>query len=123
MGTLFEFNDDGLRCVATDGHRLVNLLNKNVKAAFNQQYVVPERAVSVLTKVLDEKDVKINLTKSYVSFKLNDMELITRLIAQKYPTTQALFTWERIPHESKHKRYSRFDKENDVILNIQHKTS
>jgi DNA polymerase-3 subunit beta len=85
MGTLFEFTDDGLRFVATDGHRLVNLLNKNVKAAFNQQYVVPERAVSVLAKVLDEKDVKISLTKSYVSFKLNDMELITRLIAQKYP--------------------------------------
>jgi DNA polymerase-3 subunit beta len=85
MGTLFEFTDDGLRLVATDGHRLVNILNKNVKAAFNQQYVVPERAVSVLAKVLDEKDVKINLTKTYVSFKLNDMELITRLIAQKYP--------------------------------------
>jgi DNA polymerase III subunit beta len=85
MGTLFEFTDDGLRFVATDGHRLVNLLNKNVKAAFNQQYVIPERAVSVLAKVLDEKDVKVSLTKSYVSFKLNDMELITRLIAQKYP--------------------------------------
>ena len=85
MGTLFEFTDDGLRLVATDGHRLVNMLIKNVKAAYNQQYVVPERAVSVLMKVLDEKDVKINLTKAYVSFKLNDMELITRLIAQKYP--------------------------------------
>jgi DNA polymerase-3 subunit beta len=71
--------------VATDGHRLVNLLCKNVKAAFNQQYVVPERAVSVLTKILDEKDVKIHLTKSYISFKLSDMELITRLISQKYP--------------------------------------
>jgi DNA polymerase III subunit beta len=85
MGTLFEFTDDGLRFVTTDGHRLVNILNKNIKAAFNQQYVIPERAVTVLTKVLDEKDVKIHLTKSYVSFKLNDIELITRLIAQKYP--------------------------------------
>ncbi len=85
MGTLFEFTDDGLRFVTTDGHRLVNMLNKNVKAAFNQQYVVPERAVAVLSKVLDEKDVKIHLTKTYVSFKLSDIELITRLIAQKYP--------------------------------------
>jgi len=85
MGTLLEFTEDGLRFVATDGHRLVNLLNKNIKAAFNQQYVIPERAVSVLTKILDEKDVKVHLTKSYVSFKLNDIELITRLISQKYP--------------------------------------
>ena len=85
MGTLFEFKDDGLRLVTTDGHRLVNMLNKNIKAAFNQQYVVPERAVSVLLKILNEKDVKIHLTKTYVSFKLNDIELITRLISQKYP--------------------------------------
>ena len=85
MGTLFEFNDDGLRFVTTDGHRLVNLLNKNIKAAINQQYVIPERAVSVLVKILDEKEVKIHLTKTFVSFKLNDIELITRLIAQKYP--------------------------------------
>ena len=53
MGTLFEFTDDGLRFVTTDGHRLVNLLKKNIRANFNQQYVVPERAVSVLLKILD----------------------------------------------------------------------
>ncbi|MEW5841727.1 MAG: DNA polymerase III subunit beta [Bacteroidota bacterium] len=94
MGTLFEFTDDGLRFVATDGHRLVNLLKKNIKAAFNQQYVVPERAVSVLLKILDEKDVKIHLTKTYVSFKLNDIELITRLIAQKYPDYSSVIPLE-----------------------------
>jgi len=85
MGTLFEFIEEGLRFVTTDGHRLVNILNKTVKPNFTHQYVIPERAVSVLSKTLDEKDVKIHLTKAYVSFKLNDIELITRLISQKYP--------------------------------------
>lgn len=94
MGTLFEFTDDGLRFVTTDGHRLVNMLKKNIKSNFNQQYVVPERAVSVLLKILDEKDVKIYLTKSYVSFKLNDIELITRLIAQKYPDYNSVIPLE-----------------------------
>jgi DNA polymerase-3 subunit beta len=94
MGTLFEFTDEGLRLVTTDGHRLVNMLNKNVKPNFTQQYVVPERAVSVLSKVLDEKDVKIHLTKSYVSFKLNDIELITRLISQKYPDYMSVIPME-----------------------------
>ena len=32
MGTLFDFEEDGLRVVATDGHRLSNLLNKNIKS-------------------------------------------------------------------------------------------
>lgn len=94
MGTLFEFTDDGLRFVTTDGHRLVNLQKKSVKANFNQQYVVPERAVSVLLKILDEKDVKIFMTKSYASFKLNDIELITRLIAQKYPDYNSVIPLE-----------------------------
>ncbi len=94
MGTLFEFNEDGLRLVTTDGHRLVNLLKKNIKANFNQQYVIPERAVSVLMKVLDEKEVKIHLTKTYVSFKLSDIELITRLIAQKYPDYSSVIPLE-----------------------------
>ncbi|MEW6506727.1 MAG: DNA polymerase III subunit beta [Bacteroidota bacterium] len=94
MGTLFEFTDDGLRIVTTDGHRLVNMLKKSIKASINQQYVIPERAVSVLLKILDEKDVKIYLTKSYISFKLNDIELITRLIAQKYPDYNSVIPLE-----------------------------
>lgn len=94
MGTLLEFTEDGLRFVTTDGHRLVNLIKKNIKANFNQQYVIPERAVSVLLKILDEKDVKVYLTKTYVSFKLNDIELITRLIAQKYPEYNSVIPLE-----------------------------
>jgi DNA polymerase-3 subunit beta len=91
---LFEFSKEGLRFVSTDGHRLVNLLKKNIVTNFNQQYVVPERAVSVLSKILDEKEVKIHLSKSYASFKLNDIELITRLISQKYPDYASVIPME-----------------------------
>jgi DNA polymerase-3 subunit beta len=85
MGMLFEFEPEGLRFVATDGHRLINLLDKNVKHNFEEQYVIPERAISVLSKLLDEKDVKIYFDKTHVSFKLSDIELISRLIGYKYP--------------------------------------
>ncbi len=84
-GTLLEFSEKGLRFVATDGHRLADLLLKNIKTEIEDQYIVPERAITVLSKVLDEKDVKIYLSKTHVSFVLSDMELITRLIGQKYP--------------------------------------
>ena len=85
MGTLFDFEEEGLRLVATDGHRLVNLLMSNIKNQMDDQYVIPEKAISVLIKILDEKDVKVYLSKTHVSFILSDIELITRLIAQKYP--------------------------------------
>ncbi len=84
-GTLLDFSENGLRFVATDGHRLVDLLLKNIKTEIEDQYIIPERAITVLSKVLDEKDVKIYLSKTHVSFVLSDMELITRLIGQKYP--------------------------------------
>ncbi len=94
MGTLFEFSEDGLRFVATDGHRLVNLLNKKIQSGIEDQYIVPEKAISVLQKVLDEKDVKLYLSKTHISFKLNDIELITRLIGQKYPDYRSVIPLE-----------------------------
>jgi DNA polymerase-3 subunit beta len=94
MGTLFEFSENGLRFVATDGHRLVNFLNKKVKIDLEAQYILPERAVSVLLKILDEKDVKIYLSKTHMSFKLNEYELISRLIKQKYPDYSSVIPLE-----------------------------
>jgi len=94
MGTLFEFTEDGLRFVATDGHRLVNLLNKKIQSGIDNQYIVPEKAITVLQKILDEKDVKLYLSKTHISFKLNDIELITRLIGQKYPDYRSVIPLE-----------------------------
>ncbi len=94
MGTLLDFEEEGLRFVATDGHRLSNLLKKNIKLESGSQYIVPERAVSVLLKILDQKDVKVFMSKTHMSFSLNDIELITRLIGQKYPDYQSVIPLE-----------------------------
>jgi DNA polymerase III subunit beta len=84
-GTLFEFSTDGLRFVTTDGHRLVKYVFKNVKAEKNEQYIIPERAISVLSKLLPESEVQIYLSKTHISFQMGDLEFITRLIGEKYP--------------------------------------
>ncbi len=94
MGTLFDFTEDGVRFVATDGHKLVNLLNKNISHSIENQYIVPERAISVLQKILDEKDVKVYVNNTHISFKLSDIELISRLISQKYPDYKSVIPLE-----------------------------
>jgi len=94
MGTLLEFEEDGLRFVATDGHRLANLLKKDIIAEIDDKYVVPEKAISVLQKILDEKEVKMFMSNTHISFKLNDIELITRLIGQKYPEYRSVIPLE-----------------------------
>ncbi|MBN2571689.1 MAG: DNA polymerase III subunit beta [Ignavibacteriales bacterium] len=85
MGVLFDFAKDGIRFIATDGHRLSKYHHKGYKPDFVDQYIVPERAISIILKILSERDVKIFLSKTHIEFKLDDMELITRLIGKKYP--------------------------------------
>ncbi len=93
-GTLFEFSEDGLRFVATDGHRLVKFVNKSIMPGTEEQYVVPERAISVLSKLLGEADVKIFLSKTNISFHIGDLEFISRLIGEKYPSYNSVIPLE-----------------------------
>ncbi|HLG32762.1 MAG TPA: DNA polymerase III subunit beta [Ignavibacteriaceae bacterium] len=93
-GTLFEFTADGLKFVTTDGHRLVKFINKNIKTSSEEQYIIPERAISVLTKQLGEADVKMYISKSNISFNIGDLEFITRLIGEKYPAYSSVIPLE-----------------------------
>ena len=93
-GTLLEFDKDGLKFVATDGHRLVKYINKSFTSEAHEQYIIPERAISVLLKQLGESDVKIYLSKTYASFLINDFEFISRLIGEKYPAYNSVIPLE-----------------------------
>ena len=93
-GTLFEFTSEGLKFVTTDGHRLVRLIYKSVKSGSEEQYIIPERAISVLSKLLGETEVKIFLGKSHVSFIISDVEFSSRLIAEKYPAYSSVIPLE-----------------------------
>jgi DNA polymerase III subunit beta len=93
-GTLMEFDKDGLRFVSTDGHRLVKFINKSFTSDVHEQYIIPERAISVLLKQLGESDVKIYLSKTHVSFLINDFEFISRLIGEKYPAYSSVIPLE-----------------------------
>jgi DNA polymerase-3 subunit beta len=93
-GTLLEFTPEGLKFVTTDGHRLVRFVNNNIKTGSDEQYIVPERAITVLSKLLSETDVKIYLGKSNILFSLGDIEFISRLIGEKYPAYNSVIPLE-----------------------------
>ncbi|HSD64544.1 MAG TPA: DNA polymerase III subunit beta [Ignavibacteriaceae bacterium] len=93
-GTLMEFTEEGLRFVTTDGHRLVKYVNKSITSNNDEQYIVPERAISVLTKLLGDNDIKMYLSKTNISFNLGDLELISRLIGEKYPAYNSVIPLE-----------------------------
>lgn len=96
-GVFFQMGEEGLKNVATDGHRLVFINKKNAEFSYNAEFIVPERAVSILMKSLDDSDVTLYFKKegsSTVSFVLNDVELVTRLIDKKYPDYRAVIPAE-----------------------------
>jgi len=93
-GTLFEFTQEGLKFVTTDGHRLVKYIYKDIKTVKDEQYIVPERAISVLSKQLGETDVKMYLSKTNISFNIGDLEFISRLIGEKYPAYNSVIPLE-----------------------------
>jgi DNA polymerase-3 subunit beta len=93
-GTLFEFTQEGLKFVTTDGHRLVKYIYKTVKTDSDEQYIVPERAITVLAKLLTDSDVSVNFSKTNVSFHIDDVEFISRLIGEKYPAYSSVIPLE-----------------------------
>ncbi|MEO8398521.1 MAG: DNA polymerase III subunit beta [Ignavibacteriaceae bacterium] len=93
-GTLFEFTPEGLRFVTTDGHRLVKLINKKIKSKDEEQFIVPERAISVLSKLLIDSEVKVVLSKTNISINIDGLEFISRLIGEKYPAYNSVIPLE-----------------------------
>ncbi len=93
-GTLFEFTGEGLKFVSTDGHRLVKFINKSLITDTEEQYILPERAISVLSKLLGHTDVKIYMSKTNFNFHIGDLEFITRLIGEKYPAYNSVIPLE-----------------------------
>ncbi len=93
-GILLDFTDDGLRFVSTDGHRLVKFVNKTFQSDLREQYIIPKKAISILSKFLSDGDITVNLTKTYAQFKLPNLEFITRLIGEKYPNYNSVIPFE-----------------------------
>ncbi len=93
-GILLDFADDGLRFVATDGHRLVKYVKKTYQTDLREQYIIPKKAIHILSKFLSDGEIKVNLTKSHASFKLSDLEFVTRLIGEKYPNYNSVIPLE-----------------------------
>ena len=93
-GMLFEFTNEGVNFVSTDGHRLVRYTNKKIKNPKEEQFIIPERAINVLSKLLTEKEIKATFSKTNVCFNIGDVIFVSRLIAEKYPAYNSVIPME-----------------------------
>ena len=86
MGVYFQIGTKESKFVATDGHRLVKYTNKEIFVDNEVNFIVPDKALSLIQKTISGVSCDINVTQDHARFKSGNTILITRLINEQYPS-------------------------------------
>ncbi len=95
-GVFFQLRPNELRCVATDGHRLVRIIDQ--KFGYDGEpceIILPVKALDIVRRNLPEKgDVEMIFGSNQVMVKLEDATLYSRLIEGRYPHYESVIPQE-----------------------------
>ena len=95
-GLLMENEDEKLKMVSTDGHRLAfRQADAGIKEDFKA--IVPGKVVQELIKTLsddEEEKVNISINKTDIIFELGGVVISSRLVEGKYPPYQQIIPTE-----------------------------
>ena len=87
-GMLIEISGDGVRVVATDGHRLAtSVLSMDHGISEVKQVIIPRKGILELQRMLsdEEGDVDITLGSNHLRARASQMTLTTKLVDGKFP--------------------------------------
>ncbi|MEX0594676.1 MAG: DNA polymerase III subunit beta [Patescibacteria group bacterium] len=86
-GLLFDFKDNTLTIVGTDGYRLAKY--EHTTKAADGRFIVPKKALVELQRLLGESSVKISISQSQIQFTLGKTILVSRLIDGNFPSFES----------------------------------
>jgi DNA polymerase III subunit beta len=91
-GLLFDLRDSGLRCVATDGHRLALCEAMLEGSTGKRQIIVPRKGVTELQRLLEggERVVELEIGRSHIRMKRDDVTFTSKLIDGRFPDYEAV---------------------------------
>jgi DNA polymerase III subunit beta len=86
-GLLMVVEEDSLKLIATDGHRLAYAAMALESKLPRQEVIVPRKTVLELAKLLSdsEESVRIELSSTQASFAFERVELVSKLVDGKFP--------------------------------------
>ncbi len=86
-GLLLVLEEDQIKVVATDGHRLSYATGKLQQQQSRKEVILPRKAILELAKQLQETEdlVEIELYSNQVRFNFSGIELVTKIIDGKFP--------------------------------------
>lgn len=86
-GELFEINENQLKVVSLDGHR-ISIRNIELKDHYaNKKVVVPGKTLNEISKILPgsvDDDVTIYITNNHIIFEFMNTTVVSRLIEGEY---------------------------------------
>jgi DNA polymerase-3 subunit beta len=98
-GVFCEMSSENATFVATDAHKLVKHIRKNINSENTSSFILPKKPLSLLkNNISDGGIVLFQYNEMNVLFKFNNTTLICRLIDGKYPNYDAV-----IPKENPNK--------------------
>ena len=95
-GVLFEFKDNKLTTVATDGHRLAKLtIDKKTGIKEDKRIIIPKKFLSLILNALSGSDENsFIVTENHVMMTLGNTKFFTRIIDEKYPDYNSVIPTE-----------------------------
>lgn len=99
-GVYFELGTDNITFVATDAHKLVRYRRLDAQGDKNATFIMPKKPLNLLKSITSglNTSVEIEYNETNAYFKMDNVELICRLIDGKYPNYDAV-----IPKENPNK--------------------
>jgi len=86
-GELFEINEDQLKVVSLDGHR-ISIRNIKLKNSYSsKKVIVPGKTLSEVSKIISgdtDKDIHIFFTDKHIVFEFDQTTVVSRLIEGEY---------------------------------------
>jgi DNA polymerase III subunit beta len=91
-GVYCQMSTENLTFVATDAHKLVRYRRRDAKADVTNSVILPKKALNLLKSSLPSEDISVNVeyNNTNASFSFNNVNLICRLIDEKYPDYEAV---------------------------------
>jgi DNA polymerase-3 subunit beta len=92
-GMLFDLQEDRLRCVATDGHRLALAETELASGAgARRQVIIPRKGVMELTGLFEagEGDVELEFGRNHLRVRRGDVVFTSKLIDGRFPDYEAV---------------------------------
>ena len=100
-GVYFDFTQESITMVASDGHKLVRCRDYSVTGAEKSAFILPKKPATLLKNLLgkeEQEDVYVEFDGRFAMFDMGDYKLVSRLFDGRYPNYNSV-----IPQNNPHK--------------------